>query len=222
MYPSAKTHRHLGLCRGNQLWIILIDWQGSGRSGCAILPSSCQYRPHVAGSKRNVGPTSVSCFGEMALGKLPYSSRSRTGHSRCQVLPCSDTQEQQAPACLRREHKAEDEWWERERSLPSHSESCWPHPSLSGSKGGNRPVDVSLVGQLWYYPVSPLIRSNDVACARKRPWDVNTKDASQLKWLGPGTMKCQPCSDVTIADSTCVATGAWWQDFSSQPASLVL
>lgn len=92
-------------------------------------------------------------------------------------------------------------------------------PSVSGSKGGNRPVNVSTVGQVSYHPVSVLTCSNDVSCAPKRPWDVSTKDASQLEWLGPGTMKCQPLSGVTIADSTCVATGTQWQDFRRLAAS---
>lgn len=56
----------------------------------------------------------------------------------------------------------------------------------SGSKGGSKPKDVSLVGYVSYLPVSLLIRSSDVSSTSKRPWDLGTKYASQLKWLGPG------------------------------------
>lgn len=74
MYPNAKTCRHLGLCQGNQFvnypcWLTKL-----GQIRWGILPSSSRYRPHTTSSQRNVGPNSVSSFGEMALGKFPCRS----------------------------------------------------------------------------------------------------------------------------------------------------
>ncbi|XP_009322722.1 PREDICTED: NADH dehydrogenase (ubiquinone) complex I, assembly factor 6 [Pygoscelis adeliae] len=43
-------------------------------------------------------------------------------------LPHSNAQKQQAPACPHRERKAEDDWQNRERSIPGHTECCWSHP----------------------------------------------------------------------------------------------
>lgn len=74
MYPNAKTCCHLGLCQGNQFmnypcWLTRLGWIRWG-----ILPSSCRHRLHMTSSQRNVGPNSVSSFGEMALGKFPCRS----------------------------------------------------------------------------------------------------------------------------------------------------
>lgn len=43
-------------------------------------------------------------------------------------LPCSNTQRQQAAACLCREHEAEGEWQSREWSMPRNTKICCSHP----------------------------------------------------------------------------------------------
>lgn len=193
-----------------------------GRSGCHTTPGSWWYRPHAAGSHRNVGPTSVSCFGEMASGKLPYSSGSRTGthDTKFYSLPLTHKSSKHQHACAGRARQKVN--GRRRSSLHPAQQGLLVSSPISGSKAGNRPVDVSPMGQVSYHTVSPLICSSDLSGAPKGPWDVNTKDANQLQWLGPGTMICQSLSDVTIPGRICVATGTQWQEFRSQAARLVL
>lgn len=219
MYPNAKTCRHLGLCQGNQFvnypcWLTKL-----GQIRWGILPSSSRYRPHTTSSQRNVGPNSVSSFGEMALGKFPCRSLLMPSSTLHLILTHKSNKPQHACTGSTRQRKSS-----RGGSClyPATASAAGLISSASVSKAGHRPGDLSRMGQFLYHPVSPLICSNEVPCAPKRPLDVNTKDASQLKWPGPGSMKCKPLSQVTTADSTCAATGTQGQDLRSPAANFVL
>lgn len=219
MHPNAKTCRHLGLCQGNQFMNYPCWLTRLGQIRWGILPSSCRYRPHMTGSQKNVGPNSISSFGEMALGKLPCRSLLMPSSTLYLILTHKSNKPQHACTGNTRQRKNS----RRGSCLYAATASAAGLiSSASVSKAGHRPGDLSQMGQLSHHPVSPLICSSDVPCAPKRPLAVNTKDTSQLKWPGPRTVKWKPLSEVTIADSTCVATGTQWQDFRSPAANFVL
>lgn len=140
--------------QGAVLFLVLADvdptWQ-TAKGMWVLLPSLVLVKWHWANSLTAQG-----------LGQGTHNAKSYP-------LPRSNTQKQQAPACLYRESEAEDEQQKREQSIPRLSECCWLHPFISGSKAGNRSVDVSPVRQVSYHPASLLICSSDVSCAPKRP-----------------------------------------------------
>lgn len=177
----------LDSARVTSLWIILADWQGLGRSGEESSLALADTDPiHRTNSQRNVGPNSVSSFGEMALGKFSCRSLLMPGSTLYLILTHKSNKPQHACTGSTRQRKNS-----RRGSCLYPATACAADliscPSVN--KTGHRPGDLSQMGQLSYHLVPPLICSSDVPCAPKKPLDVNTKYANQLRWPGPGPWK---------------------------------
>lgn len=87
----------LDSARVTSLWIILADWQGSGRSGEGSFLALADTDPiHRTNSQRNVGPNSVFSFGEMALGKFSCRSLLMPGSTLYLILTHKSNKPQHA------------------------------------------------------------------------------------------------------------------------------